>query len=100
MKKIAAIILLSLSLFSCNVYNNMTSSNFKQAQTLLSSLSADSSVKQISTLLTLLDTNKNNTLESTETVGAVEENFNLLDTDHNLSLSLEELKGLLPLLKK
>jgi Ca2+-binding EF-hand superfamily protein len=71
----------------------------KEAATILSSLSSNSTVQQISTLFTLLDINKDSAISTTEAIGSIEENFSVLDTDNNSSLNLTELQGLLALLK-
>ena len=100
MKKIVLSLTLTVTLFSCNSLINIGSpTNIKQAATLLSSLSSNSTVQQISSLFTLLDTNKDNVIGSTEAIGSVAENFNVLDTDNSADLNLTELTGLLGLLK-
>ncbi|PQJ72983.1 EF-hand domain-containing protein [Polaribacter butkevichii] len=100
MKKVALSLLLVTTMFSCNSIKNIGSaSNIKQAATLLSSLSSNSTVQQISSLFALLDINKDQAISSTEAIGSVAENFNVLDTDSDASLNLTELTGLLALLK-
>ena len=100
MKKIALTLVLTVTMFSCNSIQNIgSSSNLKQAATLLGSLSSNSTVQQVSSLFTLLDTNKDETISTTEAIGSVSENFNVLDTDNSTSLNLTELTGLLALLK-
>ena len=100
MKKVALSLVLIMSMFSCNSIKNIGApSNIKQAATLLSSLSSSSTVQQISNLFTLLDTNKDEVIGTTEAIGSVEENFKTLDTDNSSSLNLTELTGLLTLLK-
>ena len=100
MKKITLSLVLVITMFSCNSIKNMGStSNIKQAATLLSSLSSNATVQQITTLFTLLDTNKDEVIGTTEAIGSVAENFNVLDTDNSSSLNLTELTGLLSLLK-
>ena len=100
MKKIALTLVLTVTFFNCNSIKNLGSpTNIKQAATLLSSLSSNSTVQQISTLFTLLDTNKDDVIGSTEAIGSVAENFKVLDIDNSASLNLTELTGLLALLK-
>ncbi|SDH56493.1 EF-hand domain-containing protein [Winogradskyella thalassocola] len=85
--------------FSCNSVKDVNTSTLSQAATLLSSLSSNLSVQQITTLFSLLDTNNDEVISLTEAIGSVSENFNVLDTDSNSSLNLTELTGLLSLLK-
>jgi hypothetical protein len=100
MKKIVLSLALIVALFSCNSLKNIGSpTNIKQAATLLSSLSSNSTAQQVSSLFTLLDTNKDNVIGSTEAIGSIAENFNVLDTDNSSDLNLTELTGLLALLK-
>ena len=56
-------------------------------------------MQQVTSLFTLLDINKDEEISTTEAIGSVEENFNVLDTDNSSSLNLTELTGLLSLLK-
>lgn len=100
MKKIVLSIAITVTFFNCSSIQNFSSpTNIKQAATLLGSLSSNSTVQQISSLFTLLDTNKDEAISSTEAIGSVAENFNSLDTDTNSKLNLSELTGLLALLK-
>ena len=100
MKKIALSLVLTMTLFNCNSIKNLRSpTNIKQAATLLSSLNSNATAQQISNLFTLLDTNKNEVIDSTEAIRSIEENFKALDTDNSYSLNLTELTGLLTLLK-
>jgi hypothetical protein len=50
-------------------------------------------------LFSLLNSNKDESISSTEAIGSVAENYNLLDTDKSSGLDLTELTGLLGLLK-
>ncbi|KGL63393.1 hypothetical protein [Polaribacter sp. Hel1_85] len=100
MKKILLSLVLMMTLLNCNSIKNIGSpTNIKQAATLLSSLNSNSTEKEISSLFNLLDINKDATIGNTEAIGAIEENFNVLDTDNNFSINLTELKGLLALLE-
>ncbi|NRD20106.1 hypothetical protein HNV08_08595 [Winogradskyella eckloniae] len=99
MKKIILSLAVVMTLFSCDSVKNVNTSNLSDAATLLSSLSSNSTVQQITTLFGLLDTNKDEAISSTEAIGSVADNFNVLDTDSNSSLNLTELTGLLGLLK-
>ncbi|WP_055444888.1 hypothetical protein [Lacinutrix himadriensis] len=99
MKKVVLTLAISIGLFSCDSVKNVNTSTVSQAATLLSSLSSNATVQQISSLFSLLDANKDEAISSTEAIGSVSENFNTLDTDNNSSLNLSELTGLLGLLK-
>lgn len=99
MKKIVLSIVLVGTMFSCDSLKNVNTSNIAQATTLLSSLSSNSTVQQISSLFTLLDANKDSAISTTEAIGSISENFGVLDKDNNSSLNLTELTGLLGLLK-
>ncbi len=88
-----------VTMSSCNSVKNVNTSSISDAATLLSSLSSNSTVQQITTLFGLLDTNNDESISSTEAIGSVADNFNVLDTDNNSSLNLTELQGLLGLLK-
>lgn len=99
MKKVALSFVLITTMFSCNSLKNVDTASISQAATLLSSLSSNSTVQQISSLFSLLDTNKDAAISSTEAIGSVAENFNVLDTDNSSGLNLTELTGLLGLLK-
>lgn len=90
---------LAATLMSCNSLNSGTASSMKQASKLLSSLTSNSTVQQITSLFSLLDVNKDEGISSTEAIGAVADNFGVLDKDNNSSLNLNELTGLLGLLK-
>ena len=99
MKKIVLSLTVIITMFSCNSVKNVNTSTVTDAATLLSSLSSNSTVQQITSLFALLDTNKDEAISSTEAIGTVADNFNVLDTDNNSSLNLNELTGLLALLK-
>jgi Ca2+-binding EF-hand superfamily protein len=99
MRKVAILFVLTISLLSCNSLNIMKESSLTQAVKLLSSLSSNSTVQQVSTLFNLLDINKDSAIGTTEAIGSIEENFSTLDTDNSSNLSLTELQGLLTLLK-
>lgn len=99
MKKVLLSLSVVITMFSCDSVKNVNTSNISDAATLLSSLSSNSTVQQISTLFGLLDTNNDEAISSTEAIGSVSDNFNVLDTDNNSSLNLTELTGLLSLLK-
>ena len=99
MKKVVLSLTVAATLFSCNSVKDVNTSTLSQAATLLSSLSSNSTVQQITSLFNLLDTNNDEAISSTEAIGSVAENFNVLDTDSNSSLNLTELTGLLSLLK-
>ncbi len=98
MKKIALLIVIAVSTFSCNSVKNLNTSDAVQAATLLGSLSSNSTVQQVTSLFSLLDTNSDNAISSNEAIGSVSDNFNVLDTDNNSSLNLSEFTGLLKLL--
>lgn len=99
MKKIVLTIALAGTLMSCNSLKKADSSSLTQAAQLLSSLTANSTVQQITSLFSLLDTNNDNGISSKEAIGSVADNFNVLDKDNNSSLNVSELTGLLGLLK-
>lgn len=99
MKKIALSFIVIITLSSCDSVKNVNTSSISDAATLLSSLSSNATVQQISSLFSLLDTDNNAAISSTEAIGSVAENFNVLDTDNNSNLNLTELTGLLHLLK-
>tara|TARA_R110002111_G_scaffold38449_1_gene73271 strand:- start:4140 stop:4439 length:300 start_codon:yes stop_codon:yes gene_type:complete len=99
MKKIVLSLTVIITMFSCNSVKNVNTSTVADAATLLSSLSSNSTLQQITSLFALLDTNKDEAISSTEAIGTVADNFNVLDTDNNSSLNLNELTGLLALLK-
>ena len=96
MKKIMLSLVVIATMSSCGGLKKMDTSD---AASLLSSLTSNSTVAQISSLFTLLDTNKDKGISSTEAIGSVSENFKTLDSDKDSSLNLSELKGLLGLLK-
>ncbi|SDR77792.1 hypothetical protein [Winogradskyella sediminis] len=93
MKKIVLSLAVVFTLLRCNSVKNVNTSSVSQAATLLSSLSSNSTVQQIASLFSLLDTNND------EAIGSVADNFNVLDTDNSSTLSLTELTGMLNLLK-
>ncbi|WP_179338700.1 hypothetical protein [Winogradskyella ludwigii] len=99
MKKTVLSFAVVITMFSCNSVKNVNTSSLTDAATLLSSLSSNSTVQQITSLFSLLDTNNDEAISSTEAIGTVSDNFNVLDTDSNSSLNLSELTGLLGLLK-
>ena len=98
MKIIIILFLLILSIYNCSSFKELNTSNITKAQSLLSTLNANTSIKQISNLFTLLDINKDGTLGITEVIGIVEDQFKVLDTDKNASLNLTELESILNLL--
>lgn len=99
MKKITLSLIVSVTMFSCDSLKNIDTSTAINAATLLGSMSSNSTVQQITSLFSLLDTNKDEAISSKEAIGSVAQNFNTLDSDHNSSLNLTELTGLLGLLK-
>lgn len=99
MKKVLLTLSVVITMFSCDSVKKVNTSNLSDAATLLSSLSSNSTVQQITTLFGLLDANNDEAISSTEAIGSVSDNFNVLDTDNNSSLNLTELTGLLGLLK-
>jgi len=99
MRKIVLSIAVVFALLRCNSVKNVNTSSLSQAATLLSSLSSNSTVQQITSLFRLLDTNNNDAISRTEAIGSVADHFNVLDTDNNSTLNLTELTGLLSLLK-
>lgn len=99
MKKVLISFVLVIAMTSCSSVKNMNTSSLTQAATLLGSLSSNSTVQQITSLFSLLDTNKDEEISTTEAIGSVAENFNVLDTDNSAGLNLTELTGLLGLLK-
>lgn len=84
---------------NCNSVKDVNTSSISQAATLLSSLSSNSTVQQITSLFNLLDSNNDESISSNEAIGSVAENFDVLDIDSSSSLNLTELTGLLSLLK-
>ena len=99
MKKTILSLSMVVTLFSCNSVKDINTSTVSQAATLLSSLSSNSTVQQITSLFSLLDINNDKAISSTEAIGSVADNFNVLDKDSNSTLNLTELTGLLGLLK-
>jgi len=99
MKKVVLSVAVVFAMTSCNSVKDLNTSSLTQAASLLSSLSSNSTVQQITSLFNLLDTNKDEAISSTEAIGKVSDNFSTLDTDNNSSLNLTELTGLLGLLK-
>ncbi len=98
MKKITLSLIVVITLSSCDSVKNANTSSISDATTLLSFLSSNATVQQISSLFSLLDANKDEAISSTEAIGSVAENFNVLDTENNSNLNLTELTGLLDLL--
>ncbi|NIJ44804.1 Ca2+-binding EF-hand superfamily protein [Wenyingzhuangia heitensis] len=99
MKKITLLLAVAFTMFSCDGLKKMNTSNVASAAQLLGSMSSNSTVQQISSLFSLLDTNNDEAISTTEAIGKVSQNFNVLDTNNNSSLNLTELTGLLGLLK-
>lgn len=99
MKKLIISGALLFSVFSCSTLNGTKSSTVSQAATLLSTLSPNSTLGQISSLFTMLDTNGDSLVSKSESIGSVKDNFTQLDKDKNSNLNLNELQGLLGLLK-
>jgi len=99
MKKLIISSAVLLSLASCSIFNGAQSSTMSQAATLLSSLSPNSTLGQISSLFTMLDKNGDSLVSKSESIGSVTENFTQLDKDKDSNLNLNELQGLLGLLK-
>ena len=101
MKKIILTVSVTMLLMSCSNTQNSTTSSLTNmaASQLLSTLSKNSSLEDITKLFGLLDTNKDNSISEKEAVGDVSSNFGLLDSDKNGGLNLKELGGLLALLK-
>jgi len=99
MKKVVLSVAVVFAMTSCNSVKDLNTSSLTQAASLLSSLSSNSTVQQITSLFNLLDTNKDEAISSTEAIGKVSDNFSTLDTDNNSSLNLTELTGLLGILK-
>ncbi|MCK0131415.1 hypothetical protein MWU59_07850 [Flavobacteriaceae bacterium F08102] len=99
MKKTILSLTVIVALGSCNSVKDVNTTTLSQATTLLSSLSSNSTVQQITQLFNLLDSNKDKAISTTEAIGSVAENFKVLDADNNSSLNLTELTSLLTLLK-
>ncbi|MBJ7882975.1 hypothetical protein [Gelidibacter salicanalis] len=99
MKKVTLLLIVIVTMCSCNSVKNMNTSSISDSAILLSSLSSNSTVQQITSLFSLLDTNNDEVISSTEAIGSVADNFVVLDTDSSTSLNLTELTGLLSLLK-
>ncbi|WP_417876001.1 hypothetical protein [Winogradskyella sediminis] len=99
MKKIVLSLAVVFTLLRCNSVKNVNTSSVSQAATLLSSLSSNSTVQQIASLFSLLDTNNDEAICTSEAIGSVADNFNVLDTDNSSTLNLTELTGILNLLK-
>lgn len=99
MKKLVLTLAITASLLSCKTIAKADTSSLSQAASLLSSLSSNSTVQQITSLFSLLDANKDNGISSKEAIGSVADNFKTLDKDGNSNLNLNELTGLLGLLK-
>jgi len=99
MKKTVLSLIVVIAMSSCNSVKNMNTSNIAQATQLLSALTPNSTVKQISNLFTLLDANKDKGISSAEAIGSIADNFKVLDKDSNSNIDVKELSGLLGLLK-
>jgi len=102
MKKVLLLIATVTLMASCNSSKSVTSSVMEYsgtAATLLSTLNPDSKLADIATLFSLLDTNEDESISKVEAIGEVAENFNILDSDEDNGIDLQELSGLLSLLK-
>lgn len=99
MKKLVLSLVVIAGMSSCNSIKNVDLSNVASTATLLGSLSSNSTVQQVTSLFSLLDTNKDQSISTSEATGTVADNFNVLDTDKSSGLDLGELQGLLGLLK-
>lgn len=101
MKKIILSVSTILILGSCSGTKDVSTSSLTNmaASTLLSTLTKDSSPNDISQLFDLLDLNKDKSISKSEAIGDVLTNFNVLDSDQSGGLGLDELGGLLSLLK-
>ncbi len=101
MKKIILSVLFGLSLASCSGTKDASSSSLTNmaATQLLSTLTKNASMDDITKLFGLLDLNKDKSISKDEAVGDVSSNFDILDKDKNGGLGLSELGGLLALLK-
>lgn len=69
------------------------------ATQLLSSLTKNASLEDITKLFGLLDKNKDDSVSRDEAQGEVATNFDALDKDKNNGLNLKEMQGLLAFLK-
>jgi Ca2+-binding EF-hand superfamily protein len=69
------------------------------ATQLLSSLTKNASMDDITKLFGLLDKNKDDSVSKDEAQGEVATNFDALDKDKNNGLNLKEMQGLLAFLK-
>lgn len=98
MKKLALIIVIVLSTFSCNSTKEIYTSNSEYASVLLNSLNSDSSIAEVYYIFKLLDCNKDKAITSLESIGTITENFNVLDTDKNASINFSEFKSVFLLL--
>jgi Ca2+-binding EF-hand superfamily protein len=99
MKNVALSLMVVITMSSYSTMQSADTSTLFNAATLLSSMSSNCTVQQVASLFTLLDTNGDEAISSTEAIGSVADNFDILDTDSNSSLNLSELTGLLGLLK-
>ena len=110
MKKIIISVSAVLILASCgstkdasgeaNATKSKSSSLTNLAATqLLSSLSKNASMDDITKLFGLLDLNKDDSVTKDEAVGDVLSNFGILDGDKSGGIDLKEMGGLLALLK-
>ena len=102
MKKTILLLAMVAAFASCGSTKSVTDTVSQYggtAASLLSTLSPNSKLADIATLFTLLDTNKDEAISSTEAIGQVADNFNVLDKDKSSGIDLSELGGLLGLLK-
>ena len=101
MKRIMLTVSVAVLLMSCGSSKEATSSSLTNmaASQLLSTLTSDSSIDEITKLFRLLDTNNDNSITENEAVGDVLANFGVLDTDSSGGIDLAEMAGLLTLLK-
>jgi Ca2+-binding EF-hand superfamily protein len=101
MKKIILSVSTILLLASCSGTKDASSSSLTNmaATQLLSTLTKNASMDDITKLFGLLDLNKDKSISKDEAVGDVSSNFDILDKDKNGGLGLSELGGLLGLLK-
>jgi len=94
MKKITLILGIAIGLSSCNSLKNAGTTSVSNAATLLGSLSSNATVQQLASLFSLLDTDGDSLINTSEAIGTVSENFSSLDLDNSSSLNLSEFKNL------
>lgn len=99
MKKITLLLVIVISMASCNSLKNVNTSSVVSTATLLASMSSNATVQQIAALFSALDTNGDSAISTTEAIGTVSDNFGALDLDNNSSINLTELAGLTSFLK-